>query len=403
MKNIYRRILSLALAGIMVFAVLPLNGAAKTYILGDVDGNGKVDSSDALTVLRYSVGAIKSVDTKSADITKDGKVNSSDALAILQTAVGIKAVQKITEEEPVEHVARPIGKVTYTRSTSGTDFTAKIERLAYGAEQTLTINASNVANYNSQIVNYKTVKYWPMANVAVITPKSGKLLRFSKGTSPNFSENLAVNVGAAIAMNGTFKNGDDLYETKKAATVRDGAVYKNYAGTAGKAAARMVIYKNGDWKVVKNFDTETAKAEIAKGAWVSVRYQDVTVTNGQSTAKFKRTDKNTGREYYRFQNYLGHTYDGKIIFLTTEMMPTNYVLDILKAYNCKDAVQINGGNSSYMYVKGFGNTTGTTGASVKNLNKVGYLETEWFAVNGFLAAGKGGGPSYSDLDVVYFK
>jgi len=54
-------------------------------------------------------------------------------------------------------------------------------------------------------------------------------------------------------------------------------------------------------------------------------------------------------------------------------------------------------------IKGIGNTTGSTGASIKNLNKIGYLETEWYAKNGLLAAGKGGGLSYTDLDVAYFK
>ena len=57
---------------------------------GDIDGNGKINSQDALMVLQYSVALISlnSTQKKNADITGDGKINSSDALAILRISVG---------------------------------------------------------------------------------------------------------------------------------------------------------------------------------------------------------------------------------------------------------------------------------------------------------------------------
>lgn len=57
---------------------------------GDCTGDGKVNSSDALQVLKYSVGSI-AFDQKSinaGDTNKDGKVNSTDALQILKYSVG---------------------------------------------------------------------------------------------------------------------------------------------------------------------------------------------------------------------------------------------------------------------------------------------------------------------------
>ena len=57
---------------------------------GDCNGDGKVNSSDALQVLKYSVGSM-AFDQKSisaGDTNKDGKVNSSDALQILKYSVG---------------------------------------------------------------------------------------------------------------------------------------------------------------------------------------------------------------------------------------------------------------------------------------------------------------------------
>lgn len=59
---------------------------------GDVNVDGKINSSDALMVLQHAVGMLelnpKQVAT--ADATKDCIVNSSDALFILQIAVGAK-------------------------------------------------------------------------------------------------------------------------------------------------------------------------------------------------------------------------------------------------------------------------------------------------------------------------
>ena len=55
-------------------------------IVGDVDGNGTVDSSDAALVLQYDAELITSdkIDMEAADVNGDKKVNSIDALYILQ-------------------------------------------------------------------------------------------------------------------------------------------------------------------------------------------------------------------------------------------------------------------------------------------------------------------------------
>lgn len=93
MKKIIALIMALSLMSTLaVFA-----GAVSYY--GDVDGDGNINSSDALSILRYAVGIEKEIDEKTADITKDGEINSSDALAVLQTAVGMKEAQIIEEED----------------------------------------------------------------------------------------------------------------------------------------------------------------------------------------------------------------------------------------------------------------------------------------------------------------
>lgn len=59
--------------------------------LGDVNKDGKINSTDSLMVLQSSVGNLKLTAEQQtlADVNKDKKINSLDALKILQYAVGI--------------------------------------------------------------------------------------------------------------------------------------------------------------------------------------------------------------------------------------------------------------------------------------------------------------------------
>lgn len=79
-----KRILSLFLAVLLAFSVGSMAFAAPR---GDINGDGKVNSSDALLVLQYSVGKINKIDS-AADVNGDGKINSTDALMMLQISVG---------------------------------------------------------------------------------------------------------------------------------------------------------------------------------------------------------------------------------------------------------------------------------------------------------------------------
>ena len=62
----------------------------KFIVMGDLNGDGKVNSSDALEILQHSVGskAIEGNALTAADLTGDGNINSADALSVLQVAVG---------------------------------------------------------------------------------------------------------------------------------------------------------------------------------------------------------------------------------------------------------------------------------------------------------------------------
>ena len=69
----------------------PLSRDDTAQTAGDVDGDGQTTSSDALMILRHSVGLSQLTDDQLAvaDIDADGDVTSADALAVLRTSVGI--------------------------------------------------------------------------------------------------------------------------------------------------------------------------------------------------------------------------------------------------------------------------------------------------------------------------
>ena len=55
---------------------------------GDADGDGRVDITDALVILQYTVGWGNPIDHDAGDVNADGMCDIRDALLILQYCVG---------------------------------------------------------------------------------------------------------------------------------------------------------------------------------------------------------------------------------------------------------------------------------------------------------------------------
>lgn len=89
MKNITLKIFALFLT-----AVIFLSGFIVTHagLLGDIDNSGSIESSDARTVLRASVGleSLSDEQQKTADVDNDNIISSSDARLILRMSVGLE-------------------------------------------------------------------------------------------------------------------------------------------------------------------------------------------------------------------------------------------------------------------------------------------------------------------------
>ena len=60
----------------------------------DVDGNGSVESADALLTFRYVMGLADaaSIDLDAADVEGDGTLTSADALLIMRRVMGLEAL-----------------------------------------------------------------------------------------------------------------------------------------------------------------------------------------------------------------------------------------------------------------------------------------------------------------------
>ncbi len=95
-----KRILAFFLAFVLVVAsgAVGVSVGAKTAALGDVNADGKVDSTDARLVLQYAVKKIVSLDVpEAADVDGSGTADSTDARLILQYAV--KKIDKFPADE----------------------------------------------------------------------------------------------------------------------------------------------------------------------------------------------------------------------------------------------------------------------------------------------------------------
>ena len=68
------------------------SGDAGAGLLGDADGNGEVNVSDALLAMRYAMGLIgeSELNLDNADVDGSGGVNMSDAISILRIALGLE-------------------------------------------------------------------------------------------------------------------------------------------------------------------------------------------------------------------------------------------------------------------------------------------------------------------------
>lgn len=67
--------------------------------MGDVDGSGKVDATDARLVLRAAakLDTLDDVKSKAADVNGDGKIDATDARIVLRVSAKLENLDAVPE------------------------------------------------------------------------------------------------------------------------------------------------------------------------------------------------------------------------------------------------------------------------------------------------------------------
>ncbi len=91
-----KRLLACLLALVLAFG---MTWSVYANLYGDVTGEGRINSSDALMVLMHATRTktLTGGSKTAADVSGDGKINSTDALLILNYAVGLLKIFPVEE------------------------------------------------------------------------------------------------------------------------------------------------------------------------------------------------------------------------------------------------------------------------------------------------------------------
>ena len=368
---------------IVIFSVVFCNifVTNASSVVGDINGDGRANSSDALIVLRYSVGLSTGIkDMSPGDLNHDGKINTADALIILRICVGLDdpknytTTAKPTTTKPVQFTPSAVKEVSPSSVThyagtiqrawriSSKVSSVEIHKVAYGPKITQNFLKSQDSALD---VSSKSVTYQPICNVAIVScaPTTVKYAITSVvlGTTKSKQEDISKKVGALVAING---------ESTSAATamaIKNGNAY--FQNGAGREVMRL--YRNGKCDYGP-LNKQNQNQLIKDGVFNTVRYHYVLIKDGKKI--------NNNESYYHNRTVLA------------QISTNNTIADLLLKYGAKNAVVTNGGNCSYMYVRGIGNVTGTRATQLKNLNKVNVVETEFFANHGMLGLNSAGKP-----------
>ena len=111
MKRLLSVILTLAMLASSFFV---FNVSSADYIVGDLNGDGRINSLDSNLLARTLAGGISSVDLKLADINGDGQLNSIDYTLFLRAISGYYEIpQPGDDDEEVEGTAIEMYTVVY--------------------------------------------------------------------------------------------------------------------------------------------------------------------------------------------------------------------------------------------------------------------------------------------------
>lgn len=210
---------------------------------GDVNSDGKINSGDALGILKYAVGmSPKDFNKNVADINNDKKINSSDALVVLQISVGL--IKPNGDSNKTTLRDEVIGKVVNDKK-----FTLSLTVIGEGEKIPTTITMDGD--------NFATAMSLDGINTRVITKGRKTYIAFDYLGTKMYMEADGDEMGVGDLMNAGSNN--DTYV--KTTTVKEGS--KTYT---------CEEYRSADGVVTKYYfeGKKWVRQEVIEGDTVSI-------------------------------------------------------------------------------------------------------------------------------------
>ncbi len=276
--------------------------------------------------------------------------------------------------------------------------TVEVHKLAYGSPEKRKITYKDVT---------KTMNYQEICNIAVITCPANHFKSECSEQLLNKEEGLvndmAKSAGALVAVNceGYTGHWDDSVKEKK--FDGEGPVVKNgeIVQKSGGSCNYFLIYKSGTWAEPIAVSNSNVNSLINNGLSFTLLPQYQVIWGGKSMINDEM--KNETAAQTRNRTMIGQIDSTHYVMVAGEFMRIREMVAVMLDYGVQKAFMLNGGNCSYMYLKGVGNVTGSISPKLKYLDKVNVLEQEFYGNNSFLGTGKDRplGAACPAKDIVY--
>lgn len=263
MKRLIAALLSLLLA-FSVFGVL--SGTADGKMFGDLDGDGKISSNDALLILQYIVG-IEEFTDEQKNIAKvstedgSGEIGTNDALAVLQYTVGI--INEFVRKEVSTHIEVPesiLENNAYVKDESA-DTSFMIDETGLTPKTIYVIGFKGDAHQNRLIASLQGL----INRAFGMDDDHTVLVNFALDGSDNFWLNEMTSKGIFTQLNSkkiVVSSMDKFYETFANQLKYCGMVTWDGSVPATSNVAATICGVDGYLPVLKGSEIETKLAEM---------------------------------------------------------------------------------------------------------------------------------------------
>lgn len=209
MKRAIKRLTAVLLAVIITAGLFT---SAFAVLRGDVDLNGKINSLDALRILRYNVQLDTEIDEKIADINGDSKINSLDALGVLRVSVGLDEESEVEDDDP----SAPSSVADIVAMYNDAVNKVVSDKAGYTKQRTTTVTHLDAGKYTSMAGDI--VKEFLGEGTSEFKNSKGnsKYLAKASLTADDVTSAVCQKTGSTYTITLDLKNGTSSYTSKKA-------------------------------------------------------------------------------------------------------------------------------------------------------------------------------------------